>query len=267
MDEPDRCEHCAIARGRQMNVTKKTDHVASKKVGERLYLDVADVMQNQNSDASVDSTSKRYWQIMVDEASQFKISDFLISKHAMIDATCEEIFNFKQENKIVKYIQCDYTGQNQGLKSRLQSANWKMPIKFEFTGHDTPQRNHLAKEGLAKIASRGRAIMSAAAIPKELHQNFWREAFQTSTYLDGLVLVEIDGVLKTQFEHWEATLPQFLQYLRKWGEARVVKFRTSTTPKIYDRRKVCMFVGYSPNHAGNGTQTLNKYMKVEILFG
>jgi hypothetical protein len=72
-----------------------------------------------------------------------------------------------------------------------------MPIKFEFTGRDTPQRNYLAEVGLATIASRGQAIMSAAAIQKELRLTFWREAFQTSTYLDGLVLVEIDGVLKT----------------------------------------------------------------------
>jgi hypothetical protein len=75
--EPNRCKHCAIARGRQMNVKKKTDHVASMRVGERLFLDVAAVMQNKNSDASVDSTSKTYWRIMVDEASQFKISDLL----------------------------------------------------------------------------------------------------------------------------------------------------------------------------------------------
>jgi hypothetical protein len=58
--EADRCKHCVIARGQQMNVKKKTDHVASKKFGERLFLDVAAVMQNQNSNASVDSTSKRY---------------------------------------------------------------------------------------------------------------------------------------------------------------------------------------------------------------
>jgi hypothetical protein len=126
-----------------------------------------------------------------------------------------------------------------------------MPIKFELTGHNKPERNRLAKVGLATIASTGRAIMSAAAIPKELCQNFWREAFQTSTYLSGIVLVEIDSVLKTQFKHWEGTLRGFLRYLRKWGEARVVKLRTSTTPKIYDRKKVCMFVGYSPNHAGD----------------
>jgi hypothetical protein len=62
-----------------MNVKKKTDHVALKKVGERLFLDVVAVMQNKNLDASVDSTSKRYWRIMVNEASQFKISDFFIS--------------------------------------------------------------------------------------------------------------------------------------------------------------------------------------------
>jgi hypothetical protein len=81
--ETDRCKHCEIARGRQMNVKKKTDHVASKKVGERLFLDVAAVMQNQNSDDSVDYISKRYWQIMVNEATQFNICDFLISKHAI----------------------------------------------------------------------------------------------------------------------------------------------------------------------------------------
>jgi hypothetical protein len=87
--EPDRCEHCAIARGWQMNVKKKTDHVTLKKVGERLFLDVAAVMQNQNSDASVDSTSKRYRRIMVNEASQFMISDFFIYKHVIIDEMCE----------------------------------------------------------------------------------------------------------------------------------------------------------------------------------
>jgi hypothetical protein len=55
--------------------------------------------------------------------------------------------------------------------------------------------------------------MSAAVIPKEFCQNFWREVFQTSTYLDGLVLVEIDGVSKTQVEHREGMSPRFLLYL------------------------------------------------------
>jgi hypothetical protein len=51
--------------------------------------------------------------------------------------------------------------------------------------------------GLATIASRRRAIVSAATIPKELFQNFWRESFPTSAYFEGFLLVEVNGVLKT----------------------------------------------------------------------
>jgi hypothetical protein len=55
-----KCKHCEITRGWQRNVKMKTDHFVSTKVGERTFLDVIAVMQNQDSDASVNSTSKRY---------------------------------------------------------------------------------------------------------------------------------------------------------------------------------------------------------------
>jgi hypothetical protein len=42
-----------------MNIKKKTNHAASKKVEEILFLEVAAVMQNQDLDASVDSTCKK----------------------------------------------------------------------------------------------------------------------------------------------------------------------------------------------------------------
>jgi len=202
----EKCIHCAIGKGRQANVEKKSNHVVSNKIGERIFLDVAAVMPDKDSDASVESSYKKYWRIMVDEASQFKISDFFVSKNAMIEPTCETIFNLKEENKIVKYIQCDDGGEN-----RLNSVDWKLPIKFEFTGRDTPQRNHLAEVGLATIAARGRAIMSSTEIPKEFRHKFWREAFQTSTYLDGLTLTTVNGVTKTRFEHWEGKLPRFVK--------------------------------------------------------
>jgi hypothetical protein len=80
---------------------------------------------------------------------------------------------------------------------------------------------------------------------------FWREAFQTATFLDRLTVIEIDNKKLTQFEHWENQLPRFVKNLREWGEAGIVKLRTSTTPKIYDRGKPCKFVGYCLNHAGD----------------
>ena len=114
----------------------------------------------------------------------------------MIEPTCEKIFKLRDENKLVNHIRCDNGGENQGLENCLQSVDWKSSIKFEFTGSFTPQRNHLSEVDLATIGAKRRAIMSAVGIPKELRQTFWRETFQTSTYLDGLVLVEIGGVLK-----------------------------------------------------------------------
>jgi hypothetical protein len=113
------------------------------------------------------------------------------------------------------------------------------------------QRNYLAQFGLATIAGRGRAMMSAAKVPKDLCQIFWLEAFQTSTYLDGLILTTVNGVTKTRFEYWENSLPRFVPCLRKWREAEVVKLQSSTTPKIFDFGKICMFVGYDPNHTAD----------------
>jgi hypothetical protein len=95
--------------------------------------------QSTDSDVSVESTRKEYWRILVDEASQFKASDFLVTKKDMIERTCEKLFNWKNEGKPIKYIRCDDGGENRGLKNRLYSSDWKLPIKFEFTGRDTPQ--------------------------------------------------------------------------------------------------------------------------------
>jgi hypothetical protein len=49
--------------------------------------------------------------------------------------------------------------------------------------------------------------------------------------------------------HWEGQLPRFVDNLRKWGEISIVKLHTNTTPRIYDRGKPCMFVGYCLNNA------------------
>jgi hypothetical protein len=162
-----KCSDCAIGKGKQKNLLKKSNHVVAEKVGERLFLNVAAVFEETDSDVSVESTRKGYWRILVDEASQFKASDFFVTKKDMIEPTCEKLFKWKNEGKPIKYIRCDDGGENRGLKNRLYSSDWKLPIKFEFTGCDTPQRNYLAEVSLATIAGRGRAIMSAAQIPKD----------------------------------------------------------------------------------------------------
>jgi hypothetical protein len=75
--EAKRCKDCDIGKGRQKNVTKSSKHVVSNKVGERIFLDVAAVFKNKDSDALVDSNRKRYWRILVDLNSRSRISLFL----------------------------------------------------------------------------------------------------------------------------------------------------------------------------------------------
>jgi Reverse transcriptase (RNA-dependent DNA polymerase) len=70
--------------------------------------------------------------------------------------------------------------------------------------------------------------------------------------MDGLMLEEMDGVLKTRVEHATGTLPSYANNLRTWGEAGVVKLKTATTPKFLNKGTTCVFVGYPENH-GSGT--------------
>jgi hypothetical protein len=58
------------------------------------------------------------------------------------------------------------------------------------------------------------------------------------------MVVTVKGITKTQFEHFYGKLPSFVQHLRAWGEAGVVKTRSITTPKVDDCGVPCMFVGY-----------------------
>jgi hypothetical protein len=103
----------------------------------------------------------------------------------------------------------------------------------------------LAELALASIASKGRAIMSAANIPKKIRYKVWTKAFQHATDLDRLNVTDIDGKVATRYEHWCGQLPKRVKHLRTWGECGTVKVKNDTTPKIADRGISCMFVGYS----------------------
>jgi hypothetical protein len=69
--------HCAIRNGRQANNNKISNHFVLSKIGE-----------------------KRYWRILVNEASQFQISDFFESKNAVIEPTYEKLFNLNEASKL-----------------------------------------------------------------------------------------------------------------------------------------------------------------------
>jgi hypothetical protein len=93
--------------------------------------------------------------------------------------------------------------------------------------------------------------MYGANIPDELQTKLWREAFKTATLLDELVMITVNCEDKPRYKHWCGMMSKFTHHLRVWGETGTVKLKTATTPKIDDCGKVCMFVGYALNQAGD----------------
>ena len=103
--------------------------------------------------------------------------------------------------------------------------------------------------GFTTIGNRGRAMMIAANVAYALRFRLFREAYMCATLLDGLVVVEINGVTKTRLEHWGAALPKWSNALRTWDEEGVVTLKSKMNPKMANKGKACMFVGYAPQHA------------------
>ena len=247
------CVACAEAKAKQKNVPKVSDHEPTTDTNGRVHLDLATIKTPKGGS----KITKPNWRIIVDEKTQLKFSDFFETKNGMVEPTCELFQKWKAAGIPVRILRMDNAGENKLLEQRCNSADWKFDIKFEYTARDTPQQNHLAEIGFAVLANRGRALMADANAPLKERYLIFGEAFKTATLLDGLTVIDINGVKKTRFEHWNGELPRFVKGLRTWGEAGVVKTRTIATPKVANRGVQCMMVGYALGHAHDCYRMLN----------
>jgi hypothetical protein len=146
------------------------NHMAANEIGERIFLDVSSLEEQQNS-VMIESIKKQYWRIMMNEKSQTKINDFLIIR-GYDWANLWEFFKLKSQGNPIKYICFDDNGENGVLMNPLQGFDWKVTFQFEFTGRDTSQRNYLAEVKFSTIDDCARTMMS-------------------KTYLHGLTPIEI----------------------------------------------------------------------------
>lgn len=241
------CEACTVAKAKQKNIPKVSDAEKGTKEERRIYLDISTIKAKKNGP----KVTKPNWRIMVDEHSTMKFSDFYSTKDGMVEPTCATLNKWKQDGHGAKFIRLDDAGENKLLQKRADGKDWKLNVKFEFTGRNTPQRNHLAELGFASLANKGRAMMVDANVPLETRYKLFREAFGTATKLDALVVVEIDGVKATRYKHFFGVNPDYAAHLRTWGEAGTVTVKSKFTPKVNDRGVQCMFIGYSDDHPGD----------------
>jgi hypothetical protein len=241
------CEACTIAKAKQKNVPKESEHVKAIDGERRIFLDISTIKKVKNGP----SVTKPNWRIMVDEKSSLKFSEFFQTKDGMVEPTCEQLHKWKEAGIPVKFIRMDNAGENGKLQARAQSSDWKLNITCEYTARDTPQQNHLAELGFASLANKGRALMVRGNTPLSVRYLLCREAFKTATKLDGLMVVTVNGVSATRYVHFYGSNPAFAKHLRTWGEAGTVKIKVKATPKIGDRGVQCMMVGYANDHTGD----------------
>ena len=242
------CEGCSVAKAKQKNVPKhNVTHEKSTKFAERIFIDTTFLKMTEDEP----KITKPNMFIIVDEATNLKMVYFYDNKNDMVEPTCELIQKWKSNNKAVKFVRMDNAGENMALLKRCQSATWKHDIKFEITARDTPQQNHLAELGIAVTINKARALMAAANIPLSIRYKIWKEAAKTAAQLDGLIPVDIGGVIKSRYEHAFGVNPKFSKHLRTFGEAGTVKTRSTGTPKLANRGVACMFIGYPIHHEGD----------------
>ena len=131
----------------------------------------------------------------------------------MVEPTLKLLHLLAQHDHEVEVVRMDNAGENQLLKDRAHSADWKLPLKFEISAKDTPQQNHLVELGFKTIISRSRAMMIGANILPQQRHRFARMCILTATKLDSLQVISIDGVKQTRHYHYFGRQPLFANHL------------------------------------------------------
>ena len=127
-----KCEHCVIEKIRKKNIPKNVEYTIEKP-GELMYLDISSMKQASGG-------GNKHWILLVDRATDFKISWFVKKKNDQIEVVSKFLSNLKASNNIqVKYIRLDNSGENKALEQECLRLG--LGIQFEYTAPGTPQQN------------------------------------------------------------------------------------------------------------------------------
>ena len=241
------CADCAIGKAKQKNIPKTTLVEAREDGPKRAYLDIASLKPKSN----VKMPTKFHWRVIAIGGINLRFTKWFETKDAMVEPTVQQLHRWKQAGVGIDVLRMDSAGENKALQQMCESAAWKLPITFEYTGKATPQQNSPAEVSFAVLGGRGRAMMSAANVPEDMRYLFFPHVTETATKVDGLMVIEWKGKMATKYEHWFGKIPKFAKYLRTWGEAGVVTTKAEVQPKPKDRGTTCMFIGYADDHDGD----------------
>jgi hypothetical protein len=232
------CKDCAIGKAKQKNLNQVNAN-KSNVPRERIYLDISSVSQTSFG-------RSKYWILIVDKSTRMKWCFFVKSKSDFTLIVGSFIKRQIKDEKIVKFIQCDNSGENQKLKEFCDQEGLK--IKFEFTVPHTPQQNSVVEHAFATLYGRVRAMLQGSSLDKDLREGLWTECTLTATLLDNILS---DGGDKCPHEKFYGIMPSYARNLKTFGEQAIVTDRMKIKGKLTDRGVKCIFVGYCQDHPDN----------------
>jgi hypothetical protein len=125
------CYKCSIRKANVNKINKVTTKSTSEVPGERIIIDICSV--NQKSFGG-----SKYWLIILDDATDMIWVFFLKQMYELAQSIIDFVKVLKNDNKLVKYIWCDNSGENM-LLGRKITNEIDHKVKMAFTGPCNPQ--------------------------------------------------------------------------------------------------------------------------------
>ena len=240
------CEPCMVGKSKRSVIPKKSNHVPSNKPNGRVYTDITTIRQVGGK-----ALKRGVWLEIKDEYSKYSTSLFMERKSEMPGIMCQLFSHWKAIGKKVDTVRCDNATENKKFEQKAKEKGYQLGITMEYTARSTPEQNSQVEKSIETKYNRTRACMAFAHVPDEVKQFVIRECITQVTNTSNLELLKIKGETIYRYEAFFGVVPAFARHLHVFGEACIVHNKTTTTKKLDNRGKVMMFVGNSPQHAGN----------------
>jgi hypothetical protein len=152
------CESCANAKARQTNVPKISTGEKETVINGQWFHDSSTLKVHKG-----EKGSSKIWDLTVDELTGIPFTGICNQKNEFVESMCQHNQAQTARGYPILIMRQDNAGENKKLEKRLQSADWKLPVKMEYTAANTLQQNALVEVKSTYLAAKARAAMHAAA--------------------------------------------------------------------------------------------------------